>query len=672
MNTQVVPSVCLVVALVLTAGCKQKQSAEERVKKDLPTLVINPTALSITQSGPREIGEFDRDRYFRTYQFPGCFGREMNSEFKALEAPPGRGIGPGFGMEGNPLDDPAAAEEMSGVLKRWDGFAKVAQSDFPGLVYAMAGGAQSWPKPWLASSSISAGQGVEATMRAAAPQKGLQPSFFGAAADAVAEWLSSVRRTGGLLPTYYSVINEPDASHDKIPAFIDYHRTVAAKLKETVPEVRMTGPCTAWGYPGKDFRRWDEGWEGRFIDEAGDTIGAYDFHFYSKGYWAFIESSQGWKPELQQDHPSLFAVQKTGVGTVWEFGRLEAFLDMLATRHLARWGGEPPAVIVSEFGRQGIHPQKGPWENEFKSLLYMNTVVRMWMTFFTRPEVELTVPFITPRAGKGDDAMRGQTLYTRPGFPEDDTLVPTPFIPFYGFFKGLNGTRVLAGWENPEQAPEGMFSMALRDGNQLWVLLHNARAFGSKFGAALALPDEATLLEARSLRWEGPLPGRVDPQPQGRLVFSDRVGEWPGAADFFEVSLHGEETLLLVFDLGAMPAPDRRQNVQWQFAAVPVGKTPGGEETPIAPPQNVPAGAKVRLRLGLARDGGFPDGISLVLGGGPAQNLAHPFSVGVTDYHGCLDVEMTPEALLGGVRVALPDGGRLTSAVWEVESVGAL
>jgi hypothetical protein len=672
MNIPIAQCVFLAIALVFTSGCKLEQNSEKLGPKGVPTLTINPTILSSVQSGPHEISKFDRERYFRIYQFPGCFGTEINKEFKALEAPPGRGLGPGFGMEGNPLVDPVAAEEMSRVIKRWDGFAKVAQADFPSLAYAMAGSPQGWPKPWLVSSSATAGQGVEATMRAAAAQKGLQPSYFGAAADLIAEWLTSVRSCGGLLPTYYSVINEPDASYDQIPAFIAYHRTVAAKLKESAPEVLMTGPCTAWGYPGKDFRRWDEGWEGKFIDEAGDTIGAYDFHFYSKGYWAFIEASQGWKPDLQQDNPSLFAVQKTGVGTIWEFGRLQAFLDMLATRHLARWAGEPPAVIVSEFGHQGIHPQKGPWENEFKSLLYMNTVVRMWMTFFGRPEVKLTVPFITPRAGKTDDAKRGQTLYNRPGFPQDDKLEPTPFIRFYEFFRGFNGARVVAGWKDPEQTPEGFFSLALRDGNKLRVLLHNGRDFGSKFEAALALPAEATLLEARSLRWEGPLPARVDPQPQGRLVFSDRVSEWSGASDVFDMTLQGEETLLLVFDLGALPPPDQGQNVQWQFASVPVGKTPNGESMAIAPPRNVPARAKVRLRLGVARDGGFPSGITLLLAGLPPQTVAHPFSVGVTDYHGCLDIEITPEALSDGVCVALPDGGRLTSAVWEVESVESL
>lgn len=660
---------CVVAALALTSGCQRKPLTEAEVKEDLPTLAINPLILSSVQSGTHRIGAFERERYFRTYQFPGCFGTEMNNEFKALEAPPGRGIGPGFGMQGNPLANPAAAEEMNRVIEKWVGFAKVAQTEFPGLDYAMAGSAHSWPRPWKASASAAAGGEVDATMRVAAPLKGVQPLFFGAAADAIAGWLNSVRRAGGLLPAYYSAINEPDASYDQIPAFIDYHRTVAAKLKDSAPEVRMTGPCTAWGYPGKDFRRWDEGWEGRFIDEAGDTIGAYDFHFYSKGYWAFVESSPGWNPGLQQDHPSLFAAQRSGIGTIWEFGRLEAFLDMLATRHLARWGGLPPAVIVTEFGRQGIHPQKGPWENEFKSLLYMNTVVRMWMTFFGRPEVELTVPFITPRAGKGDDATRGQTLYNRPGFPQDDTLVPTPFIPFYQFFKGLEGTRIVADWENSEPTPEGIFSLALRDGNKLRVLLHNGREFGSVFEAALALPDEATLLEARSLRWEGPLPGRIDPQPEGRLVFSDRVGEWPGAWGAFEIALQGEETLLLVFDLGAMPSPDRQNTVQWQFADVPVDKTPVGEPIAIAPPSDVPADADVRLRLGLARDGGFPDGISLASGDGAAANMPHPSAVGVTHYHGCLEVEISPEALSGGVRVTLPDGGRLTSAVWEISSL---
>jgi hypothetical protein len=85
MNFPIAQCVFLAIALVFTSGCKLKQPAEDIDKKGVPTLAINPTILSNVQSGPHEIGKFDRERYFRIYQFPGCFGTEINKEFKALQ-----------------------------------------------------------------------------------------------------------------------------------------------------------------------------------------------------------------------------------------------------------------------------------------------------------------------------------------------------------------------------------------------------------------------------------------------------------------------------------------------------------------------------------------------------------------------------------------------------------
>jgi len=628
-------------------------------------LVIDPDTRLEIESGPHRAGLFERERYFRTYQFPGVYGAHVNDELKALGAPPGRGIGPGFNVDTNPLMDAAARDEMEKIFRRWTEFSLAAKAEFPGLSYAMAGNGQSWPRPWLLTAS--GGRAVDPSMSAHAAKRGLQPRYFGAAADTVADWLGRVKLAGGLMPSYYSVINEPDASYEDIGAFIAYHRRMAARLAEDFPEVKMTGPCTAWGYPKTDFSRWDSGWEGRFIDEAGDTVGAYDFHFYSKGYWAFVEASEGWEPAMQQDHPSLFAVQRTGVGTIWDFGRLPAFLDMVATRHLARWGGEPPAVIVSEFGRQGIHRQKGPWENEFKSLLYMNTVVRMWMTFFGRPEVELSVPFILPRSGGPDDATRGQALYNRPGFPADETFKPTPFVRFHAAFKDLAGTRVSTRWDNPAEMQEAVFSLALRDGGKLRVLLHNGRAFGTDFPMGISLPSGARLVEARSIRWEGPLPEPIDPSPQGQLVFDDRAESWRRESDVFSSDLAGEETQLLTFDLSALPGSSKIATVRWFYAPVGRGNSAPGAFLDIGPPPSAAPGGQLRLRLGLARDGGFLSGVMVDTGGGRVVDVPHGTSVGVKDFHGTLTFDWPPEAC-GPARVSLPDGARLTSAVWEVET----
>jgi hypothetical protein len=661
------PGVALVVSscLLLVAGCDRWSPGAGESAGPRQLLVIDPDTRLEIVSGPHRAGLFERERYFRTYQFPGLYDAQVNDELKALEAPPGRGIGPGFGMDADPLADAAGREQMASVLRRWTGFSLAAKAQFPGLSYAMAGSGDSWPKPWLIAAT--GGQAVDASMSAHAAKRGFQPQYFGAAADAVAGWLAGVESAGGLMPSYYSVINEPDASYKDIGAFIAYHRTVAARLAKDFPEVKMTGPCTAWGYPKTDFSRWDSGWEGRFIDEAGDTVGAYDFHFYSKGYWAFIEQSEGWNPAMQQDHPSLHAVQRTGVGTIWDFGRLPAFLDMVATRHLARWGGDPPAVIVSEFGHQGIHRQKGPWENEFKSLLYMNTVVRMWMTFFGRPEVKLTVPFILPRSERNNDETRGQALYNRPGFPADETFKPTPFVRFYAVFKDLAGTRVSTRWENPAETPEAVSSLALRDGDKLRVLLHNGRDFGTEFPVGLSLPSGARLVEARSIRWEGPLPERVDPTPKGRLVFDDRVAAWRHEGKVFSSELAGEETQLLTFDLVEFPAPSKVATVRWVFATVGRGVAPPGEFLEIGPPPSVAAGDLLRLRLGLAKDGGFLGGVRVDTGGGWFVDVPHGSSVGVKDYHGTLVFDWPPQAS-GPARVSLPEGGRLSSAVWEIET----
>jgi hypothetical protein len=93
---------------------------------------------------------------------------------------------------------------------------------------------------------------------------------------------------------------------------------------------------------------------------------------------------------------------------------------------------------------------------------------------------------------------RGQTLY----------LCET--------FKDLAGTRVAAEWANPEEAPEGVFALAVREGGKLRVMLHKGRQFGSELPVEVDLTDGARLVTVQSIRWEGPMPARIDPKPADR------------------------------------------------------------------------------------------------------------------------------------------------------------
>ena len=110
-------------------------------------------------------------------------------------------------------------------------------------------------------------------------------------------------------------------------------------------------------------RRWNEQ-EKSFIDEAGGVVGGYDFHFYSKGCWAG-------NTERTELPPSLMEAQWYGINSVWDYGRVDAYLDLVAAHHMSKWGPKVKPVIITEFGHQSISPQHGPWENEFKPWLYM-------------------------------------------------------------------------------------------------------------------------------------------------------------------------------------------------------------------------------------------------------------------------------------------------------------
>ena len=620
----------LLVCLLVFAGCDRRQpDGAGAMAAPPPILVIDPETRLVIESGPHRAGEFERDRYFRTSQFPGLHGSAVNDALKALGAPPGRGTGPDFRMDGNPLEDGAARNEMDAILGRWTDFSLAAAAQFPGLAYAMAGEAEAWPEPWLAESPFPG---------AAPGRPGLQSAYFGAAADAVAGWLGRVKAARGLMPTYYSAANHPDMCFGDAGAFIAYHRTVAARLAGEFPELRITGPATVCSSPSSNFGRWERGWEGRFIDEAGDTVAAYDFQFLDTG-----------RPQP--------AGEGRSESTRWDAGRLPAFLDMLASRHLARWGGEAPAVVVSEFG------QSGPWADEFESLLHMNAIVEMWMTFFGRPEVVLAVPSVRP-VGGDDDTERGPVLFRRDGRSSDDALKPTPFVRFYEMFTSLAGARVAARWDAPAETPRGILSIALRDGGKLRVLLHNARAFGEDFALRLVVPG-AELTAARSIRWEGAPPGRADASA-GRLAFDDRAESWTRDGVEFSSVLAGGETQLLTFDLGGRFPSNKVRTVRWQHVPVSVGELAPGAFADLGPPPAAPESV-VRLRLGLARDGGFLGGVQVDTGAGWVVDVPHSASAGVKDYHGTLTFDWPPQAR-GPARVCLPDGGHLTSAVWEIET----
>lgn len=104
-------------------------------------------------------------------------------------------------------------------------------------------------------------------------------------------------------------------------------------MRAVHPGVLVAGPCLAW--PGGDWRSW-RNWQSRFIDLAGDIVDTYDLHFHSKGHWA-LPRNEVWQRQWV-DSPFLLGNRRQGNRTVWDFGRLAAYLDL--------WNAYP----ISPFG----------------------------------------------------------------------------------------------------------------------------------------------------------------------------------------------------------------------------------------------------------------------------------------------------------------------------------
>jgi hypothetical protein len=510
------------------------------------TLRVQPDVALELRAGPHAVSDINRQRYFRTYHIPGMYSDEQAAELNALGISPARGTGPYLGHNGGDAERAGWSPEQNEQFEKYAAFYRNAKKRYPGARHAMAGG--NYPVPQKASEA-KGHDAVDATMKTSHRQ-GVHPDDFDYCINLIDHWLETIRQGGGSLPSWFSPINEPDAcwknTPDPVQDHAEFARKMALALKNKYPEVNIAGPCTAWGHPGGDWGRWSRsGWERKYIETAGDVLGAYDFHIYSKEYWAYSEESPAFDPKKKLASPNLYEGLKSGNPYIWDFGKAEAYLDLVYAHHQATWGTPSLPVIISEFGRQGITPQKGPWASDYLYYLYGTTVTRMWMNFMDRPEIELTVPFILPWGDVGYARQRGQAIYTRPEDPSDSSLIATPLLGLYKFFKGLEGQRVACEWTQLTEAErQGLFALAVRKGEELRVLLHNA------LPKPLELNLDAGIPEARvaRMRWEGAVPADFTQKTAGQWRLDFQALE---TIDPSSLVLAGEETAIVKFKLSS-------------------------------------------------------------------------------------------------------------------------
>lgn len=567
------------------------------------TLRVQPDVKLELRAGPHSVSDINRQRYFRTYHIPGMFSAERAAEMIALGISPGRGTGPYLAHNGGDSERAGWSPKLEEQFNKYVEFSRKAKKRYPGVPYAMAGG--NYPQQKKTNETNNHAQ-VDATM-VVSHLNGVHPDDFERCIDLIDQWFDAIRQGGGSLPRYFSPLNEPDAawkiSSSPPQDHTDFARQMAIALKKKYPEVKISGPCTAWSHPNTDWSRWfKSGWERRFIETAGDVAGAYDFHFYSKEYWAYSAESPGFNPQNKLASPNLFEGLKNGNPYIWDFGKAEAYLDLIYAHHQATWGTPSLPVIISEFGRQGITPQKGPWASDYLYYLYGTTVTRMWMGFMDRPEIELTVPFILPESDRGHAPQRGQAMYTRPGAPDDMTFEPTPLLEFYEFFQGLEGDRVAIQWENITPAQSiGLFSIAARNGDELQVLLHNALPHPLEMNLDPGPDASVGKAHISRMRWEGDVPRDYTQKTDGKWRIDREAKE---QVDLSKLILAEEETAIVKIKLSTKQ-PSRKITCE-RFYAKQTLQALGGPPTEftIDLPENT-TGGNATLVVGISAPNGF-------------------------------------------------------------------
>jgi hypothetical protein len=646
-----------ITALILAALPAPLPAATAEVR-----LTLRADAARVLEDGPFRKSQLERGRYFRSYQSLGAFSDQRHAELAEIGAEPGRGT---FRFHLEPDPDPARAftpESVEATIAQRETHYRRATERAPDLEHALAHGPYlEWMRP--DGGEGGSREGLE-DWELQARGNILRSDLFEPVADVIARWYTRKKEWGFHYPIYYTVQNEPVGNWN-VDTFSRYSRIVAGRMQAAHPDVMVAGPCSAWPYPMADWSRW-RNWESRFIEQAGGAMQAYDLHFYSKGYWALPRDAY-WQAR-RMESPFLYANQKQGNTTVWDFGRLDAYLDLWNAHHQKTWGGATKPMIVSEFGRQTIYPQFGPWINDFWPWLYMTTVTRMWMTLMDRPEVRLTIPFILGEADRGYAPMRGQAIYSRldPDNPAD--LSVTRFRDFYAFFSDLQGLRLPWRADCAPAVSDRFSALPLRDGNRLYVLLHNAAgSLDDHMRVVLdTLAGEQSRAPARvavkRIRYEGAIP-----QPEDNAEAAAGLLRIAGSGDYEplagpEVVLMGEEIAILRMEFaeGVLPAAVSSQREIRHYGEDTLVDFAVGRiaETHVVLPDPLPENLRaVRLRLGLARDGGFTQNPRVAFNEArlPAIDLEH--TVGIAEYFAPADVDIPLDALQPGrnrVRVAFP------------------
>jgi len=272
-------------------------------------------------------------------------------------------------------------------------------------------------------------------------------------------------------PRYFEPINEPHWSLIKTQQLADWHVALRQRLKNSLPDVQVGGPCMPVCYFYRSNYRSFEALKG-FMAMTQGKLDFYSFHVYDYHRW----QNDRLEGRIQSGLP------------------LEGVLDLFQN-HAINTYGRPMGVVVSEQGGYIHNTPKGDfdgdkvaseilalvdpdadtttWEYEMRkrSIVNFNCIssfVANTLGFMDHPHtVKKSVCFTQLNTWAWGPAYYAQ-MFVPYQYTDKERWVETDMTKFFRLFRSVNGRRVKAICDSPD-----LQTRAFVDGHKMWLVMNN-------------------------------------------------------------------------------------------------------------------------------------------------------------------------------------------------------
>ncbi|MGC6424721.1 MAG: hypothetical protein ACON4O_07020 [Lentimonas sp.] len=548
------------------------------------------------------ISEIQRDRYFRYYASPNMDRAGKEPYFAGKGFLPGRQIeklGPlledRYGASGrldHLVEDPnrPGYADLS-FFERNKGFFWRFEGVDPDLTFSMC--FDNWPsfmEPEVEGIANNAGT----------------PDNYDAATELAVEYLRAQIRDSGRTANWWEVKNESDIQmewmwhgqkgYDSWAMLADFHNTMAEGIRAEFPDIKVGGPASAWIQPHEgNFDVWRN--HQRFMDLTKGKLDFYSHHFYE------IASNNTYAEQWNKRNS-------------YAQGILECTLDMIKA-HMVKTDNEVP-MLITEYGTLNApNGDIGFW-------IHVKNVNNLMLNLLDRPQdFEMTVPFILtfmhwdPHATESFIHMN-----------EDGEFYKTKNTYLLDLWEGFQGKR-LSSSENHRK----IYSFAVLDGDLLRVVLNNRSDQRAVIDLKTALPTGVELVSAQR---------RMPVFEKGEMLFIKEE-----IRDLSAIDIGVEVTQILELKLSKTPDLSRTVNETSWYApdtAVMVNKATKSN-VQIERTELDKIRLNARVRVGVQRDGGFDQKLTISLNGETAQPIDLSYSKGAQRFFDYFEAEFDPKLL---------------------------